>query len=80
MHHRSDQLITVRDKGGTYTARFRGKTASCTWSAGHAAQSVAAKALGHPVTVRCLDSDRLYQIVASPAQQSPERVGTEGQP
>ena len=41
----SEGIIRVREYGGTYIARFRGKTASCTASGEVAAQRVAAKVM-----------------------------------
>jgi hypothetical protein len=55
--------ISVRDQGWTYVARFRGKTASCTWSPKQAARAVAAKVLGRlMVPIRCVVENRLYEI------------------
>lgn len=58
-------LIWVRESGGTYIARFRGKSASCTMGREAAAKAVARKVLGdtpHRVAMHAGSNTSVWEV------------------
>jgi len=61
----SQGIIFVRYYGGTYIARFQGKTASCTGGQKQAAERVARKVMGkRPYAIDRCGNDYAWQVTA----------------
>ena len=59
----SQGIIFVRYYGGTYIARFQGKTASCTGGQKQAAERVARKVMGkRPYAIDRCGNDYAWQV------------------
>ena len=60
----SEGLIRVHEYGGTYIARFRRKTASCTSGSEAAARAVARKVLGNTLHMIEKQGYGLYTVLS----------------
>ena len=61
----SEGIIIVRPYSGTYIARFRGKTASCTSGPKAAAQAVAGKVMGATsYIIKMCGNDTAWQVLS----------------
>lgn len=77
----SEGFIFVRYYGGTYIARFRGKTSSCTAGPEQAARAVARKVMGDTThTIEICGNETVWQVVSQNTtdQALKNRAGSNG--